>query len=135
MKRKFIILAALWLFGAGIANIYAQVCYDSWEGPPTAQVIPCDKETGENGDCYTFDGDLDEDCDGIANAFDQCPNLWGLGTNDLGFDGCPNGVTPGACEDCYNDGGVPIGSGLLFLLGGMAAYGFSLFRRRKNNKI
>jgi hypothetical protein len=91
------------------------------------------------------DGDdlPDADEDGVDDLNDKCPNLPG----DSYHCGCPENLVTIVNGNCIflndpddpnnmNDSeGVPVGGGLLLLLGSALAYGLTLKQRNKNIKL
>lgn len=103
--------------------------------------VPTDRLLADTG-CFNWDTwENDEDCDGVPDSQDQCVNVPG----DAEHCGCPENLASpmgpdGKC-DMINDpdnpnnkndsGGVPVGGGLLILLGSALIYGATLKRRNR----
>jgi hypothetical protein len=136
MKRKFLIfgmIMSLSVFGItrlGAADYYGKL--------PAERLLASIWDDDDDDPIIS-----DADGDGIDDLYDMCPNLPG----DKAHCGCPAELVtegpgdgfgcvyvndpddPNNCNDCT---GVPVGGGLLLLLGSALVYGATVRRRSKN---
>ncbi|MCL2596569.1 MAG: hypothetical protein FWD66_02685 [Paludibacter sp.] len=134
MKRKVLLFGIITTMSVfGITRIIAANYYGT---------VPSEKLLAQT-DCYNWvTWEADADCDGVDDNEDMCPNLPG----DAAHCGCPEELVsvtgPGQCEyitdpddpnNCNDCQGVPVGGGILLLIGSALIYGATI--RRRNNKL